>query len=257
MMIIRRRFVALAGVAALCAFAATRALAQGAPRSYAVVSEFARVINITVSQQTTGSHLDTNVNKYAPVAEGALDKVALITAKKAIEKADPGAKVWLLSPADADFFDARAVYTAGTIVKIPDDLAAALKGRGSSHLIIFMRLRSPANLRTINGSIGNGLLEGPGFYIDQLTSVKNVETLVNSVGFVAPYLYMRATLIDVPTGKVLETRRITEGEVEGASRADQTGNIWNSMSPSEKVGQIRELIEREIGKAVPPLLAAH
>jgi hypothetical protein len=51
-------------------------------------------------------------------------------------------------------------------------------------------------------------------------------------------------------------RRVTEGEIVVAARPEQGGDPWNLMSPNDKVRYLSELVQREIGKAVPDLLAA-
>jgi len=108
----------------------------------------------------------------------------------------------------------------------------------------------------LNGRFGTGTLEGLGFYIDRLSQVKNVDTLTTTTGIIAPYLYMRASLIDAKSGKVIAMRRVTEGEIIAAARPEQGGDPWNVMSPTDKVRYLSELVQREIGKAVPDLLAA-
>jgi len=250
---IRRLYCACIGAALLHAGSAV--FAQGAPRSYAVLSEMAREVMVTNFQESTGTRLGANLTTRIPIPEGALDKVALVTAKQNIEKLAKGAPVWLVAPLDTDLFDARAVYTEGTTLKVPDDLAAALKEHGSTHLLLFTRLRDEANLRAQNARVGTGLIEGPGFYIDRHTKMTNLDTLTTTAGFIAPYLYMRATLLDARTGVILATRRVVEGEVLSASVAEQSGDPWSVMTPTEKVAQISAMIKREVDKAVPALLA--
>ena len=254
---IRQRVAALLAVCLGWAVGVGPAAAQGAPHAYAVVSEFGRDIVITVGQTQTGTRLEANAAERLPVSNGAYDKVALISAKQALEKADAGAKVWLVAPTDGDLFDARGIYSEGSAVTIPDDLAAAMKERGSTHLLLLSRLRGEARFRTSNGSVGTGLIEGLGYYIDRETPMRNQETLVDSVGFVAPYLYMRATLVDVASGKVVATRRVNEGDVSVIRGASQVGNVWNTITPDRKLAILRDLVKTEVGKVVPLLLASH
>ena len=253
---IRQRVAALLAVCLGWAVGVGPAAAQGAPHAYAVVSEFGRDIVITVGQTQTGTRLEANAAERLPVSNGAYDKVALISAKQALEKADAGAKVWLVAPLDVDLFNARGAYAEGSTVNVPADLAAALKERGSSHLLLFTRLRDEASLRAGNEHVGSGQIEGVGFYIDRWLKVKNLDTLTESTGFIAPYLYIRATLIDARSAKVLATRRVTAGTMVPADRPDQSGDPWALMSSQEKVGHLSALIRTEVGAAVPALLSA-
>ncbi len=230
------------------------ALAQEARRSYAVVSEIAREVQVTIFQEATGTRLGNNIVQRLPIGEGALDKVALVSAKGALGKADPGAPVWLIAPLDTDLFEWQQPYVEGSKVKLPDDLAAEMSRRGTTHLLLFTRLRDAANLRARTARLGTGPLEGVGFYVDKQTEMKNADTLVNSVGFIAPYLYARATLIDARTGTVLKMRRMAEGEVIAASRPEQSGDPWNMMTAGEKVRHLGNMIDQRIAESVAALV---
>jgi hypothetical protein len=248
---IARRLAALALLTLPIAVAA-----QGAPRSYAVVSEFARDIRVTIFAPTIGTRFDTNREERMAVQGGALDKLALARANQEIAAADPGAKVWLLSPLDTDLLDARADFSEGALVKLPSDLADAMKQRGSTHLLVFTRHRGEAALKTRNSTVGSGQLEGAGFYVDRATPMENLETLTTTVGFIAPYLYFRASLIDAGTGKVLRSRRIVASSTVAARQAERGSDPWNLMTMDEKVRVLSQMIIDEVGKAVPALLAA-
>ncbi len=246
-----KRRILLALLAAACAGPA--AAQDARPRSYAVLSEIGRDVQVTFFQESTGTRLNNNIVQRLPVTEGALDKVALVSAKTALGKADAGAPVWLIAPLDTDLFEWQMPFVEGAKLRMPDDLAAEMGKRGTTHLLLFTRLRDAANLRAKSARLGTGPLEGIGFYVDKQTEMKNVDTLVNSVGFIAPYMYVRATLIDARTGTVLKMRRITEGQVIAAARPDQSGDPWNMMTPTEKVRHLGTMIDQQVGEAVAAL----
>ena len=116
------------GLAAACLWLAGAAIAQPETRSYAVVSEVARQVSVVSFQESTGSRLNANLRERIDVPDGALDKVFLISAQKALKLATPAADIWLLAPADSDFFGLLQT-TRGASVTIPDDLLAALRER--------------------------------------------------------------------------------------------------------------------------------
>lgn len=246
----KRIFLALLAAAACVAPAAAQ---DAKPRSYAVLAEIGREVQVTLFQEATGTRLGNNIVQRLPVTEGVLDKVALVSAKSALGKADPGAPVWLIAPLDSDLFEWQLPFVEGAKVKMPDDLAAEMARRGTTHLLLFTRLRDAANLRAANARIGTGQLEGVGFYVDKQTEMKNNNTLVNSVGFIAPYMYVRATLVDARTGTIVKMRRIAEGQVIAAARPDQSGDPWNVMTPAEKVRHLGTMIDQQVGEAVAAL----
>lgn len=236
--------------------AAWPALAQEAKRSFAVLSEVAHDIRVVVSRPETGTRLGNNLEERLPIKDGALDKVALVAARSALQGAAPGAPVWLISPLDTDLFESRQNYTEGSIVPIPDDLAQGIKAKGSTHLLLFTRFKAEAALHAFSADLGTGHLEGVGFFVDRQTRMSNRTTLVDSVGFIAPYIYIRATLIELPSGKVLKSRRITQSTVLAAERAEQGGDPWNVLTGGQKVRIIGDMIVAEVNAAVPALLAA-
>lgn len=245
--------------ALVLALAAAAGLASGqtAPRSYAVVSEFAREINVVTFQTSTGTRLNNNLRSSLPMPNGALDKVALVAARQAIQKAEPGAGVWLIAPLDGDLFAATQVFSEGNTLKLPDDVADEMKKRGHSHLILLTRLRAEAELKAVRTSEGTGMLEGLGFFVDRITEGKNVDTGEWNTGFLAPYLHARAVLVEAASGRIVAIQRIKYSVVYANTRADvKSTDPWDVMKPDEKVRYLATTIEREIGTAVPALLAA-
>jgi hypothetical protein len=232
------------------------AAAQGAPRSFAVISEFGREIRVTAFAPTTGSRLDTNQEHRLETVDGAPDKLALMQARKVIAATEAGAKVWLLAPLDTDLLDARGDFAEGSIVTLPADLADAMKQHGSTHLIAFTRYRGDAAIRVDNDTLGTGKFEGPGFYVDPHTLIEDTRTLHTTRGFLALYLYIHASLIDAGSGKVLRSHRIVATRLHSAQRPEDTGDPWNLLSTDEKLREISQMIIDEVGKAVPLLLAA-
>ena len=230
--------------------------AQPAPRSFAVYSEVAREIGVVTFQESTGSRLDTNLVTRIPIPKAALDQTVQVLARQEVGRTDPGGKTWLIAPLDSDLFDARGAYLEGSTVTLPDDLKAAMKERGLSHLLLFTRYRTDAALKAVNGMVGTGQLEGLGFYIDRVTPMKSKDTGADVTGFLAPYLYVRVTLIDGASGRVLKSRRIAEGHV--VANAGPQGGVadpWAVMTPVEKVQRLSDMIMVEIGKVLPEVLA--
>ena len=251
----RRRVLQSWGLAVGLA-AALGVSAQQPPRSFAVYSEVAREIGVVSFQESTGSRLDTNLVTRIPIPKAALDQNVQVLARQEVGKTDPGGKTWLIAPLDSDLFDPRAAYGEGSNVRLPDDLKAEMRARGLSHLLLFTRYRADAALKHASGTVGTGQLEGLGFYIDRVTPMKSKDTGVEVTGFLAPYLYVRVTLIDGASGRVLKSRRIAEGHV--VANAGPQGNVadpWAVMTPVEKVQRLSDMIMVEIGKVLPEVLA--
>jgi hypothetical protein len=230
--------------------------AQSSRRSFAVLSEFARDVHVVMDQPAIGSRLGNNVRERIPIANGAFDKLALGVAKRSIDAAEPGARVWLIAPLDANLMDGADTLLEGSKVRLPDDLAAALKDQGSTHLIALTSLREEARLKAADTRLGSGVLEGLGFYVDRSARMQSGDTQALTRGFIAPYVHVRATLVDVATRTVVGTRRIVESHVIAADRAEQSGDPWNLMTTDEKFRLLSEMLRQHVGEHVRQLVAA-
>lgn len=244
------------GLAAVCLWVATAATAQPAARSYAVVSEVARQVSVVSFQETTGSRLNNNRRQRIDVPDGALDKVFLVSAQKALKQATPGAEIWLLAPADSDFFSPLQ-SSQGAKVSIPEDLLAALRERKSSHLLVFTRHRDDADLRFVNVTDSTGQLEGLGYYVDHHSRVRLIEAKEVGVGYLASFTHFRATLIDLATSQVVGTA-VTRANIITPVAGAQSGSAhpWDALTPAQKMSQLRDLVISEVERMVPEVVGA-
>lgn len=247
-----------AAALALQAICLPLASAQTAPaaRSYAVLSEIGREIHVVAFQANTGSRIDGTPRRSIPMPSDALDQVVVLTARSALVKLQPQSRPWLIARADSDFFEAADVPPAGARIGMPADLAAALLQQGSTHLLLFTRLRAPASLRFVNSIETGSKLEGLGFYMDNYMMTFRSDTGAEARGFLAPYAYFRATLVDVRSGQVLKSRPITASQTISAAGAKGSGSPWDALSTEEKIEALRTMLVIEVEAAVPLLAAA-
>ena len=244
------------GIAVACLCFAAGAIAQPTARSYAVVSEVARQVSVVSFQESTGSRLNSNRIQRIGVPDGALDKVFLISAQKALKLATPGADIWLLAPADSDFFGLLQP-TQGNKVTIPDDLLGALRERKSSHLLVFTRHRDDADLRFLNVTDSTGQLEGLGYYVDHHSRVRLIEARQVGVGYLASFTHFRATLIDVASSHVVGTT-VTRANIitPVAGAQSQSAHPWEALTSAQKMTQLRDLVVQEVERMVPEVVRA-
>lgn len=224
------------------------------PPSYAVFSEVAREVSVVIFQEATGSRLGGNQRHRVEIPQGTLDTLAVLTVKKSIEAANPGARVWLIAPVDDDLFPRLQNPAVGATLAIPSDLAAALKQKGSTHLLLLTRHRDDAQFAAQNAHIGDGQLEGLGFYLDRQTPTTSSETLESAVGYFAYYVYFRATLAEAGSGKVLRTQVVKATQAYSAAQAKDSRNAWDVMSNAEKLKILRVAFTDQIEKVVPELI---
>lgn len=241
--------------AALLAICFNAAAQVPLPRAFAVLSEVAREVSVVSFQESTGSRLGNNLRQRIAVPDGALDKVFLLGAQKTLKQGAAAGDIWLLAPADTDFFGFVQV-SQGSDLKIPDDLLAALRERRSTHLLLFTRHRAEADLRFANRSDGTGTLEGMGYYVDHQTLVTNLDTGETVRGYLAAFTHFRATLIDVATQKVVASSATRANLITPVAGSNSSStHPWATLTAAQKMSQLRVLVEAEVGRMVTELIA--
>ncbi|MDE2081346.1 MAG: hypothetical protein KGI90_08335 [Burkholderiales bacterium] len=246
-------------LAAVMGTATTAALAQGPAAgggSYGVVSEAAHEIALVGATSNLGTRLGNTLRRSIPLQSGSLDTAALWAARDALRQSAPQAPVWLVAPTTDTLFDAHQHFAEGAAITIPADLAQGLHENRCSQLLLFTRDRGPAALATSNTTEGEGTLEGVGLYVDNVTALRTVGSADEGVGFVAAYAYLRASLIDAASGRLVRTRTHAQGYV--LAHADGIGAVsaWDAVSPEAKAQALSRLLKQGVQALVAPLLAA-
>ena len=186
-MFFMRLSLRLGVLALLCAGAAH---AQTAPRSYAVLSEMAREINLVAFQESIGSRLNNNHRERIEVRDGVLDKFVLTTARARLAGLAPGAGLWLIAPLDTELFPGLQNPAVGSTLKIPEDLMQAMKEQKSTHLLLFTRHRDEADFELSKGGhAGSGAIEGVGFYVDRQFMIEDQVTRTTAAGFLLSAIF--------------------------------------------------------------------
>lgn len=254
---VRRR--ALAALAALLGGLASATTAQAQdkpPRAFAVVSEMAREISVVTFQESTGSRLGANMRSRIAIPEGTLDKAALFAARSTLQRAAPGAAVWLMAPLDSDLFGTRQSAAEGELLALPADLAAEMKARGTTHLLLMQRFRGEAQLQAMREFIGTGQLDGVGLYVDRTSKMTDGDSGAElGRGYIAPYLYLRLSIVDPASGRVLRTQVVKDSRVIASVDGAAGVHPWDFYSPAQKVQMIHDGMVGAIERVVPELVA--
>lgn len=122
---------------------------------------------------------------------------------------------------------------------------------GATHLLLVSKHRGEARLLFADGRMGNGFLEGLGFYIDRNNRVENVQTGDTSFGYLAPFAYFRVALIDLAASRVLGEEVVTASRAIGAQ---DKSNPWDVLSGDQKVTLLQDFIRAETRRAVTALV---
>lgn len=246
----RRAFCAV-GVGLL--MTATAAAAE--PRAFAAISLVADELRMVGQEVVTGSALNNNPVETLSVGFDLIELQSLSALADAILKADAVATVAPVKLTEPRYYATRMDSEQGARASLPEDLVSMLRKGKVSHLVLLTKHRSEARMNTGINLLGTGYVEGLGFYVDRDTPLRQSGTSEVAKGFLAPYVYVRFSLIDVATLAVLRTEVVSDGRVLTAHGTKVGGDPWQILSPAEKVETLRRMVRAQTEAVVPRLLA--
>ncbi len=253
-----RRRAALAGLAALlCAALAGLAAAQapaGGPR-VAVLSLIGDRLLIVERQMRTGSHVDRNTRDFVDLPTDVLDLRAAKDFEDMLRQAKPGVQAAAIRSRDPALKALQQEVVEGSrpARDIAERLRPALQAQGFTHLALLTRQRGAAKIRVADGSIGVGRLEGLGFYVDRWALLQREDTGQVGSGYVAPFAYYRATVVDLASGAVLAEAYTGEAAAFSTNRSDTATNAWDAMTAEEKTASLGQFVRLGLQGIVPAL----
>ena len=239
--------------ALLCMVIAGSAHAQ--TRSYAVVSLVGDKLDVVSYQMATGAITDRNVHTSIPVTDGYFDDAAMLAADEAIGRIDAKAKITMLSASPPSWYAGQYRFFDGNKAALPAELTAAMRGEGATHLLLITKFRSDARLQAASSKLGSGKLQGLGFYMDRDMPMISTDTQESSDGFLAAYVYVRLSLIDLATSTVLRDRTSTASKMRATVPGKAGFHPWLAMTPQEKLTTVRSILQGEIARMVPEVIA--
>ena len=243
--------------AVLLLIAPLAASAQDA-RKYAVLSLVGDKLLIVQREMSTGSRLDRNERLVVELPDNSIDRAVTIAIDDALRRADPGSRPILLSSQRADLYDAsyRSMDQGDGVARVYAAIKPIVERTDATHLILVTKHRHRAMLRLRDGHVGSGFLEGVGFYVDHGSMTRSVDTNDAEAGFIAPFSYMRISLIDLKTGRVVGQEYVIGSNAATPNpRERNVGNAWQRLTDSEKVARLTEVIREEASRAVPLVVA--
>lgn len=240
-----------------CALLAVLSHAQAPAPKIAITSLVGDTITVAVYRERVGTNLG-NASSVIKMPGPLLDVELLKTAQQAVSKAVPGASAFPLKvPAAGSSVDPALVVADGK-VSADNVLVDALRQQGFTHLVTATRHRNNNVVRLKNTTIGPGpgQLEGLGFYLDPTVRVQHVDSGELAEGIIAPYLYIKLTLVDLGTLQVRSTQTITENSVSSSVQNKDGVDPWGALTPAQKMDALQALIHRHVADAVPRLFEA-
>ncbi|MBC7995409.1 MAG: hypothetical protein H7Z15_19430 [Rhizobacter sp.] len=233
---------------------ATAASAAEGPRTYAVISLIGDKMSVVTYQMSTGSNIDRNRRETIDMTDGLFDRIALSTIEKALNAQPDKPRSQLFELASPSLFTRQDRFFSDGKLVLPEAIHSALKADGATHLLLVTKFRAEARMQADGAKVGSGVVEGLGFYIDNVTEMLNVKTRRQSTGFLAPFAFMRLSLVDLGSSAVLRQKSI-EASTMTSTANKEAYNPWDTLSPADKIERLRYLVDTELTKGVASLLA--
>ena len=226
---------------------------QPAP-TYAVLSLVGDQLDAVTYQPQTGTLLNANSHQPMPMKADILDTAALRAMNKALRAAGPVTDVALLAASEPSVFTNVPRYFVGNQVKLPADLEAAIAEAKANRLVLITKHYGEARLRSGDGFIGSGKLEGLGFYVDTVHQMHNLDENKRAPGYLAPFVYVDVTLVDTASHQILRQTTITASETIAAADNRDGAGAWEVLNAEQKIAHLTNLLTQGLADAVPRLV---
>lgn len=223
-------------------------------KKVAIVSLIGDEMTVDTYRPRVGTLIDSNHQVVIPIQTPVFDHTALLAASDALTKLNPSAAIVLLAvPAPGSDSDLARLVVDGKVVP-SNAFVASLKEQGFTHLLTITKLRAPARLQLSGNTVGSGKLQGIGFYIDNDYRTARSDTRETGKGFMAPYVYIKLTLVDLGSLQSRGEELITASVTRSAARNEGGLSPWGAMTSEQKVDMLKSLIKERISDAMPLLL---
>lgn len=238
--------------------ASAGAHAQSAARSYAVLSLAGDALALHAIRHQVGSRTNHAPVEVLAMDEQIFDQTAIVAARAAVLNTQPGAKLRLMMTQDKGLYGAQ-----NSMFDLPDAhredreyLKSLLASQGVTHLLLISKLRGNAEFKLYNSTVGTGVLEGLGFYVDDMIDLRFRDTQDVARGMFAPFAYVRVRLLDAATLDVVRELSAKQSVVKVQPSADSSGmESFAALTGVDKVQHIRTVLESAMDDMVPRLLA--
>lgn len=226
---------------------------------YAVLSLVGDKLEVIGAQAQTGSRLDSSKRNVMEVNDPGLDNAVVTAIAKAVKASQPKAELSQLNTRSKVLFekhDTLFVVKDG-MMSMPEAIKDALKAEKATHMILvtkFRRLPDPTLASLLDSDVQ---VEGLGFFVDARVNTQTGGTNLVNRGYLAPYAYIKVTVAEVATGKLVGTNSVATSRAMVPAEVQRVqGMLWNAITDQEKLNALAGLIQSEMARVIPLILKA-
>jgi hypothetical protein len=103
---------------------------------------------------------------------------------------------------------------------------------------------------------GVGHLQGLGYYVDRNIGIRTVEAGNTGEGMLVAYAYLQLTLADAKTGQVLRRQPVRATQVYAVASKPEISDPWDMLGARQKAEHLRRLLEKQLAREIPALVAS-
>lgn len=252
-----KRILAAGTLLLLATAAAAAPVAQAdAPRKVAALSLIGDRLLVVGSQMQTGTRIDRNQKDILALGTDELDTATVLEFERLAKLRSPNLEVVLLRARDKAVHELQDAVVEGKRDQreLLSAVAPLARRAGATHLVLFTKSRGEAQIRVEDGSIGNGYVDGLGFYIDRWSRTRKTQEGQADVGILAPFAYFKAVLVELEGLKVISEETSHQARALYAKNINEAQDPWNYLTPPEKVQALKALSGEGVQKVVPKVL---
>jgi hypothetical protein len=221
---------------------------------YAVISLIGDEMLIVGAAQGTGQRIDRNSRTYVPLDDPVIDKTVLLAAKDALERTTGAEPVLLFGRERRLYAMQQRLMSEGQGMEgLLSYIRPLVQNTGAQYLVLFTKARREAKMQVYEQALGNGTVEGVGFYVDPSTEVLIRDKQQNATGFVSAYAYFDVALVDLAKGAIVGEQRVAANRTTAAPNSVAT-EVWSGISGAEKMRMLQGILREEVARTVPMLV---
>jgi hypothetical protein len=225
------------------------ALAQ--TRRIAIVPTVGVITHVVNHQPSVGSHLDRNERREIGLAGSDFESVIIKSADDAFKRMGRNDAVSVAI--NLASINTESAFTDDKFSP-PEPLLEKLNAEKATHVVVVSPYRAETQIKLGNSAFGSGHISGIGIYLDGVPRSRSREG-ITMPGILAPYAYLKFTLINLADGKTVAEHTVKKSLVFSAARDVEGGKPWNALTETAKVAQLHRLLRSSVSEGINALFA--
>jgi hypothetical protein len=143
---------------------------------------------------------------------------------------------------------------AGRRGELPEWVLKAARADGLSHVLLITSSVGAMEFRTARSEVvGNNRVSGIGFFVSADGRTTNLNTGAVSSGYLAPFVQLRLSLIEVATQTVVQSSSLSDGFIVGPPTTEAP-DPWRYLDRPGKARALKQLLTKNIARGANDVL---